>query len=691
MVATAKSEDPQPINKDIIASVSKWVDTDSAAARKPPLGHRFVSPSHLALHRSPLAAAKGATTTMAQSGAAAIEASLEAGTLARPAVPNYQGPLYPGVCELRMYALVEECKGRVRRQEQCRVFVYYLLFLLVFLGVQLCYPMNSIARFNAQSREWLTGQNSPLPVQSVASLDDVWVWLNQTYVAALWEEEDGEVGLVRGFDSVVGGIVLWQREFNVEEQCSSFEQEFVKACRLFDRSAGYNVSKLQDSVSAVLPKVSVLHGGNRDKLFAEVIPLYAMPSGTTTVANSQLVPVASALSQIEELRNSGWLHYGTDEVTAMLVLYSSSNKLLHSVQTRFIQGIHGEVTGEVDVWSGVVSSFSDGVVQAGGGPWQLRITLEILFSFAVLVSFLNEVAELIGSLYSTGFVVGMRGYLFNPWNWIDILLIALAGIVIALQIQLYLQEDILQQALYGTDPESLDMLFARIMSLANLSELFSLANSFCLLLAFLRVTKLAEFHPNLGKAARTIAKARNDLLGVAALFCVIFVGATVTGWFLFSRVNTRFATILSAASSVGEMLTFGLSYNELINSQSSDRAWWTWLPTSLFYFGFMVLAFLLFANIVLSIYVATAQKVDVDSEEIARDSLLPPGPPIFASCSGICRSKRSIKVQPGTLPDDPIEVHQVSPEKLLQQLTEVNQKIVLGLEQPTSGRRVITR
>ena len=624
------------------------------------------------------------------------DSKLEAGLLPSSPLPNYHGPLHPGEAALPLNKLVEECERRVRRQDGCKAFAYYLIVLAVFVGIQLCHPLNAVASFNAQTREWLVGEMSGFPVEKVATLDDVWTWLNETYIDALWGHVEArgsgeKKGFVRGVDSVVGGIVLWQRERFVETQCSSFEQEFVKSCSALDMAAGFNTTRVDQVVSDYLPKVSVLRGGDRDKFFAEILPLYDLPTGTSALADADFVELPTVLDDVDELRESNWLHQGTDEVNAMLVLYSSGRKLLHAVQVRFAQGVHGEVAGEVDVWSGVINSFSDLMLEAGGGPWQLRITLEILFSFAVLVSFLNELAELFGNLHSTGFVSGMRSYLTNPWNWIDILLLFLAGTVIGLQVQLYLQENIIQEALFNTHVRSLDLLFAQIMSLANLSELLSLANVACLLLAFLRVIKLADFHPSLGKPARVLARARGDIVAFAMLFCIVYFGAVVSAWFLFAKVNTKFATLLASASSVGEMLTFGLGYNELLQGQNTDKVFWAWIPTTLLYFGFMSLVYLLLFNVLLGIIVVATQQANEEEKQLMDLSLLPTGPSPSHICCSVCCSKRSIKVKPGILPDDTDEVRYVPAEKLLNQLTEIRDKVVLGLEHPGNGRRAITR
>jgi len=609
----------------------------------------------------------------------------------------YDGPRFEGEATIPVEDELEKLGRRIEKQKLWRALLLYVAFLACYVGVHVCYPRGVKGDMIQDTTNWILGGqfNGSNSIANVETAADFWAWLDQVVIQSLWTGEH----TVMGFNKLVTGVSLAQKRKNFTTECTQVEARLFSSCPRWPYPRSIDMTGLDESIQNLLPSLTPLQQGTRKGLRFQEIPLRN--------EDGSLMTQKQALAISRGLREENWVDLGTDELITIILFYNPNTELFFLLQVRFLMDETGGIDYDVLTWADVVDTLSDRVRQAGGAPWQLRITLEIIFVVNICLLAVKESYEIVMLVKTRskeknkckGVIRGILNYLSKFWNMIDLMLLISASLVITVQVKSYIKRkkllDYMTGRMNGIDGlMDTDILMAYFMSVANLDSLFEITNSLCLLIAFFRLFKYMEFHPQLGVVSRTIARARNQLFHFSFVLVTVVIGYTVVAWVMFAPRSAVFRSIPSAIGAIVAMLSTGADYSEFVSfAETQNLSWWGFLPISIFYFGFVFIAALLMLNILLGIVLSTydelreTMKESPSDDESLLDDLLG-GLFHLRKLFGCVKSKvRSSKVDPlcAYLTPADAEVVRPSVDVIFNELSTIH----AVLSQPLGSNKVV--
>ncbi|GBG24781.1 Polycystin-2 [Hondaea fermentalgiana] len=554
----------------------------------------------------------------------------------------YDGPRFEGEARVPLDEELQKLERRIRHKNKCCALMAYICFLMIYVGINLCYPRTNRGELVAESREWIERQQwgEGHSIEDISSAADFWAWFDEVIVARFWNGE----GTVLAFNKIVSGVTLAQRRKNFTVDCEATEAKFFADCPRWPQMNAFLSSDVDTEMSSMLQGPTPLVQGSRTNFIFEPLPVVQM----TTSGARQYVNRSRILERTSDLRAGDWLNASTAETIVLLSLYNPNTHLYSSIQIRFLLQQTGGMQHDVIVWAGVFDTLSESVRLAGGMPWQFRVTLEILFVLAVTVKVMREAIEVFlcvkAALYRrkitkrgqhgggghllTSVWEGMTDYATSFWNLVDVFGLTLAVLVIMLQVRVYVLRNEVVTYIASLDAASGELpdqvlLAAYLLKVANLDSLFDICNTMCLLVAFFRLFRCISFHGRLGIVSRTISRAWTTLYHFGTILFLVVCGYVVVGWIMFANKSEYFRTPISAFGSVVVLMTVGVDYSEFLDLVNTDQlTWWAFLPISMYYFGFMFIAAILLLNVLLGIVLGAYEEVQRGADDKMLDDTI---------------------------------------------------------------------
>lgn len=540
----------------------------------------------------------------------------------------YTGPRFEGEARVPVVAELEGLAKRIKTHKNCKALLLYLCFLGVYVGVNLCYPFSVQGEMASETTEWIEGQSfgDENGLGDVSTAEDFWDWVDEVLVASIFDGDN----IILGFNGLVSGVTIAQRRKNFTTVCGPLEAALFASCPHWPQLDEYDVRGVDVDTDMIFPGMSVLNTGSRRGFLLEELPLYV----SNGASQRRLATKQETLAKTAALREDGWVDLGSNEVVTVLVFYNANTKLFLTLQIRFLMSETGGIDYDILTNAGVLDPLSDQVEEAHGAPWKFRVTLEVIFAITVTLLFVKEAAELSLSVQREagraaaagkgrlgGAAAGVWRYFAQFWNCVDVLVVVLGGILIGMQVRVYVAHNDLNNYMQtrinqnGGAMEG-DVLTAHFVQVATTADLFELVNAICLLVAFFRLFKYLHFHPRLGIVSRTIANAWEHLLHFAVVLALVVLGYAVVGWIMFAERSPNFRTFSATIASVMEMLTAGTSFTEFQGVvRTPHLSWWAWIPMAMYYFGFLFVAAMLMINIFLGIMLSTYDGLQDDMKE----------------------------------------------------------------------------
>lgn len=548
----------------------------------------------------------------------------------------YDGPRFQGEARIPFEAELTKLNKRIHHKSKCLALVSFMIFLLTYVGINLCYPRWHRGEFVSEVRSWIDRQQwgDGNSIQEVATYDQFWSWFDEVIVSGFWNTN--ETGTVLAFNNIVSGVTIAQRRKNYTTYCESFEAKLFDSCPRWPQMDSYISTGVDSALSSFLDMRTPLLQGPRTNFVFYELPIVTSDSSGERIYRDE----DYALNLTYSLRQSGWLNESTAETIVIIGLYNPNTRLFSSIQIRFILQAVGGLKLDVIPWAGVLDTLGDSISLAGGAPWQLRITLELLFAVQVAVKAVRELIEVYVSVQKAvqkrrssetkigAIFVGFARYLQKFWNLVDALFLTLASLVITLQIEIYLLRNEVISYVTNVNSSNGELpsqseFAAYLMKIQNLDALFDICNTLCLLVSFFRLFRAVEFHGHLGIVSRTISRAWTTLWHFGVVLFMVICGYVTVGWIMFSTRSEHFRTPIAALGSVGALMTVGVDYGDFLSMVETDQlTWWAYLPISMYYFGFLFIAAMLLLNVLLAIVLGAYEESQNQSQNLQEDTLM---------------------------------------------------------------------
>lgn len=281
--------------------------------------------------------------------------------------------------------------------------LFYVLFFWVIVGQTQTRDRYELERAMTSYVQQATFDADGSVLEDIQNLEDVWSWLENAFVPAVFPEETwyngerktgAETGFLMEYNRLVGGFQLvLQKVVPDHEDCHVSPR--------FGQWAGHCFNRYHDSV-----RQEMAYGPSHDPYKYTFWEAYSDDQAGYHVRFP--LDRKFALRQLKELKSDQFLDRESRELVIDFTVYNENKHLFCSVTVHIVLLDSGLIETYFKLASVQVEHYPVG---SGG-----RMLAEILIVLYVTIQLADELREALE--------IGLIPYFASPWNWIDVLRIA---------------------------------------------------------------------------------------------------------------------------------------------------------------------------------------------------------------------------------------------------------------------------
>jgi hypothetical protein len=499
--------------------------------------------------------------------------------------------------------MVERFEWRTSRDDSFRTLPFSCTYLIVFIMLLVSH-LRSLDRFTLERtveehvEGWAWSYEGPYHEEHVPNLDNIYIWLSTSGMQFLFSycnpEADKMVEShfceIAPRAALVGDVLLWQERADGSER-----SEWI--------------------------------------LHTDVAQAYLDTHNTSLNRYHE-----AAMEEVHRLKDIHWLDKDTMTVELQFCTYSDLARMF----------THNTVRMRIDRWGYPTHSQYTYAIPAEAYEHWALLALDAVFILVVLFPAVNELQEIVHGIRLQG-CEGFKGY-WGFWNVVDWtnILFGIALITIWSLLCFSINSDTLQGVLtpdFQLAPTVMNTTVADLESvMADLETTvqwfryvhwFACLNTLGIMLKFF---KAFQANARLQVATQTMLNAARDLSHFMIVFAAVFNAYVIVGHLLLCGDQIYFQT-------------YSASFNTCFLALLGDFGWYTnfteqieplasgiwWAIPAIWFWSFMVFAFLILLNMLLAIIISNYDQV------MTEVTLMPDAPTLLQQTSRYMKRRRVAK------------------------------------------------